>query len=93
MIRANFSAFVQLEILPLKPSGPVLELVWIFAGPLYVWLSPEETCMVFKHILFGKSMITIASKYYMHDDCLCHFLFLQKLTFAEKFETIEIKQD
>ena len=56
MIRANFSAFVQLEILPLKPSGPVLEIVWIFAGPLYVWLSPEETCMVFKHILFGKSI-------------------------------------
>ena len=56
MIRANFSAFVQLEILPLKPSGPVLELVWIFVGPLYVWLSPEETCMVFKHILFGKSI-------------------------------------
>ena len=44
MIWAHFNAFVHLEILPVKPSGPILELqVWNFAGPKsYVGFSPNK---------------------------------------------------
>ena len=65
MIWANFSAFVHLETLPVRPSGPIPEHAWILAGPKSscVWFCSEETCMVFNHILFRKSTIIIASKY------------------------------
>ena len=42
MIWANFSAFVHLETVLVRPSGPIVEHVWILAGPKsYAWFSPK----------------------------------------------------
>ena len=76
MIWANFSAFVHFETLPVRPSGPILEHVWILAGPKsYAWFAPKKPVWVLITYFSGnlRSLMHPNTQHNCTIIAFCHF--------------------